>query len=99
MRITLIDGWKQAWRFHTVLLAALLGALNFAVAHADDLGPQLAQVLPTVLPPDVMSRINRWTPLVLILLRVLRQQLPPPAAAPEPAPAAPAPPPQPGVSP
>lgn len=89
MRITLIEGWKQAWRFHTVIVAALLGALNFVVAHPELFTPDFAAALAEVLPPDVMGAVNRWTPLALVLLRVIKQSNTAPAAT---APAEPAPP-------
>lgn len=92
MRPTLIDGWKQAWRLHTVIGAAVLGALNFLVDHPELFSADFAAALAQVLPPDVMGAINRWTPLVLIVLRVVRQPNSAPGAT---APAAPAPPPQP----
>ncbi len=92
MQITLIEGWKQAWRFHTVIVAALLGALNFVVAHPELFTADFAAALAQVLPPDAMGAINRWTPLALILLRVIKQSNTAPSAT---APAAPAPPPQP----
>jgi hypothetical protein len=82
----LIPNWREAWKFHTVILAALLGAVNFAVDHADDLG-QVGDALATVLPPDVMGALNRWVPLALIVLRLVKQSNTAPAAT---APAAPA---------
>lgn len=87
MRITLIEGWKQAWRFHTVIVAALLGALNFLVDHPEIFDPDFAAALAQVLPPNVMGAINRWTPLALIALRVVKQRNTAPGAT---APAAPA---------
>lgn len=90
MRITLIDGWKQAWRLHTVIVAALLGALNFLADHPDLFSPDFAAALAQVLPPNLMGAINRWTPLVLIALRLIKQRNTAPAAT---APAEPASPP------
>jgi hypothetical protein len=78
--MTLIPNWRQAWRFHTVIVAALLAAVNFAVDHSD--------VLLAAAPPELLPALNRWVPLVLIVLRLIRQ----PAAAAAPAPADPAPP-------
>ncbi len=76
MRITLIEGWTQAWRFHTVILAALLGALNYLVDHPDIFTPDLAAALAQVLPPNVMGAINRWVPLLIIASRLIKQQIP-----------------------
>lgn len=92
MKITLIDGWKQAWKLHTVIIAAALGALNWIVDHPDFFTPDIAAALADVLPPNVVSALNRWVPLLLILARVIRQ---PNAAPTNTAPAAPASPPQP----
>lgn len=77
----LIPNWREAWKYHTVLLAAALGALNFAHEHSVELA--------AVLPGDVMGAINRWVPLALIVLRLIRQPSMAPAAT---APADPAPP-------
>lgn len=63
--MNLIPNWREAWKYHTVLLAFALGALNFAHEYS----PELAAVLPS----DVMSQINRWVPLLLIVLRVIKQ--------------------------
>lgn len=79
--MNLIPNWRQAWKYHTVLLAAALGALNFAHEHSVDLA--------AVLPSDVMSAINRWTPIALIVLRLIQQ---PSVAAAAAEPADPAPP-------
>lgn len=75
----LIDNWRQAWKFHTVIVAAALGAVNFAVDHADELG-QVGAQLATLLPPDVLAGVNRWTPVALIVLRLIRQSNTAPAA-------------------
>lgn len=77
----LIPNWREAWKYHTVVLAAALGALNFAHEHSVELA--------SVLPSDVMAAINRWTPLLLIVLRLIQQPNTAPAAT---APADPAPP-------
>lgn len=63
--MTLIPNWRQAWRYHTVIGAFLLGALNFATAHSVELS--------AALPPGAMSAINRWGPLALIVLRLIQQ--------------------------
>lgn len=76
----LIPNWRQAWKYHTVLLAAALGALNFAHEHSVELA--------AILPSDIMAAINRWTPLVLIVVRLIQQ---PSVATAAPAPAVPAP--------
>ncbi len=89
MQIAPIENWKQAWRFQTVILAAALGAVNWLVSHPDFLTPDLASQLAAVLPPNVMSAINRWVPLLLIVARLVKQQIPAPAAPPPPADPAP----------
>ncbi len=89
MRIALIENWKQAWRFHTVIIAAALGLLNWVVSHPDFLTPEIAAALASVLPPNVMSAINRWVPLLLIFARLIKQQIPAPPAPPTPAAPAP----------
>lgn len=73
----LIDDWRQAWRFHTVIVAVLLAVANFATKNSD--------ALANVLPPDLMHQVNVWTPLLLIVLRVVQQQIPAPSAPPSPA--------------
>lgn len=78
--LKLIPNWRQAWKYHTVILAAALGALNFAHEHSVELA--------AVLPSDVMAAINRWVPLALIVLRLIQQ---PSVATAAPAPADPAP--------
>ena len=75
--MVLIPNWRQAWRFHTVILAALLALANFAVKNND--------ALAAALPPHVMAQINAWVPLLLIVLRVVQQQVPAPSAPPPPA--------------
>lgn len=89
MRLALIADWKQAWRFHTVIIAAALGLLNWLVSHPDFLTPELAAALANVLPPTAMSAVNRWVPLLLIAARIVKQQIPAPATPPLPAEPAP----------
>lgn len=68
----LIKGWQAAWRFHVVIAAALLGAVNFLVAHPELLGP-LGAAATATLPAGVMTKINVYAPLVIIFLRLVRQ--------------------------
>lgn len=86
----LIDGWKAAWRYHVVIAAAALAALNWGVAHSD----VVAQFVDT----DQMAMLNKWVPLLIIILRVVRQPAATAAvqaaAAKDTAPAAPADPPK-----
>jgi hypothetical protein len=92
----LIPDWRHAWRFHTVIAAAALGAVNWAAAHPDELG-QVTRALAAALTPDQLAVVNRWGPVVLIVLRLVQQRIP--ARDAPPPPAAPANPPPPKVSP
>jgi hypothetical protein len=95
--MTLIPDWRHAWRFHTVIFAAGLACLNALVANAPSIGrllscPELMAALGATLTPAAMHQVNVWTPVVLIGLRLLQQNIPardlaavttePPAAAP-----------------
>ncbi len=64
MRIALIDDWRQAWRFHTVIAAAALGAFDFVMSHLDLveqlLSPETVAQLAAVLPPDRVVDINKY---------------------------------------
>lgn len=86
----LIAEWRQAWRFHTVIAAAALGVFDWICSHFDLLEqlltPETVTQLAAVLPPDRVITINKWAALLLIVLRLVRQNIPAPAAA---APAAP----------
>ena len=101
MRLTLIADWRHAWRFLTVIGAALLGAFDFVMTHYDLLEQLLAPAtvaqLVAVLPAQRVVEINKYAALALIVLRLVRQNIPARNAAT--APAAPATPPHPGVSP
>lgn len=63
----LIDDWRHAWRFHTVIGALLLALLNC---------PELMAALSIALPPEVMRQVNVWAPIALIVLRLVRQNIP-----------------------
>lgn len=89
----LIPDWRHAWRYHTVVAAALLGAFDAVVSHLDALesllAPDTVAQLALVLPPERVVTINKWAALALIVLRVVRQNIPARDAAPEPAAPAP----------
>ncbi len=91
MRLTLIDDWRHAWRFLTVIGAALLGAFDMVMTHLDVLEyllqPETVAQLAAVLPPERVLELNKWAALALIVLRLVRQNIPardapPPPAAP-----------------
>jgi hypothetical protein len=81
----LIEDWRQAWRFHTVIAAAALGVFDWVCSNFDVLeqllSPATVTQLAAVLPPDRVITINKWAALVLIVLRLVRQKTPAPAAA------------------
>ena len=78
----LVEDWRYAWRFAVVVGAVALAALNFAVEHSADLA--------LVLPAQVMRQVNVWAPLLLLIARIVRQDIPARDAPPSPAdPAAP----------
>ncbi len=64
----LIDGWKAAWRYHVVLAAAALAALNFVQAH-----PEVVGLVGQILPADRMKQLNELAPLAIIFLRLIAQ--------------------------
>lgn len=89
MRITLIADWRHAWRFLTVIGAALLGAFDFVMTHLDLLeqllSPDTLTQLAAVLPPERVIEVNKYAALVLIVLRLVRQNIPARDAPPTPA--------------
>lgn len=70
--IKLIDGWQAAWRYHVVIAAAALAAVNYLAEHPDVAG-QLSQAAAATLPPDVMTKVNVYAPLVILFLRLIKQ--------------------------
>jgi hypothetical protein len=74
-RLRLVPNWKQAWRFASVLCAALL--LLASMVQAD--------VLPLIR-PQVPAELWPWVSggfaLLIAVLRVVKQNLPPPDAPP-----------------
>jgi len=73
----LVADWRHAWRFASVLGAVLLAVLNYAAEHSAELA--------LVLPENVMHQVNVWAPLALIVLRLMRQNIPARDCAPAPA--------------
>lgn len=73
----LIPDWKSAWRFSSVQAAVLLSVLSLLQA----------QVLPLwqfALPADVWPWVSAGVGTLIVLLRVLAQDIPPPAVPPSP---------------
>lgn len=71
----LIPDWKSAWRFGSVQAAVLLTCLSVLQA----------QVLPLwqfALPADVWPWVSAGVGTLIVLLRLLAQDIPPPAAPP-----------------
>lgn len=77
----LIDEWRQAWRFFTIIGAAALAAANVVHANTD--------ILAALFPPKTWAWINVLCLIAIAVGRVIQQQVPAPAAT---APADPAPP-------
>lgn len=70
--MNLIDEWRQAWRFFTVIGAAALAAANVVHANSDVLG--------VLFPAKTWSWINVLCLVLIAVGRVLKQQIPAPAA-------------------
>lgn len=89
MRLALIDDWKHAWRFLTVIGAAGLGGFDYVMTHLDQLeyllDPSTVSQLAAVLPADRIVEVNKYAALGLIVLRLVRQKIPARDAPPPPA--------------
>lgn len=88
--MTLIPDWRHAWRFHTVIGAAALAAFNVIAANADAVvqlasRPEVAAALTQALSPATLAKVNTYGALALLVLRLVKQQIPARAAPPPPA--------------
>lgn len=62
MKIQLVENWRQAHKWLSVQLAALIGLLSLGLDYA----PQLAQYLP--------QNWMKWAAVAFIVARVIRQK-------------------------
>jgi hypothetical protein len=70
----LVDDWRCAWRWASVRLAVVGGALTALLANA----PGLAREIFDQLPAEVRTTLPVWAPVLItalpILVRVLKQR-------------------------